>query len=220
MARACRDAGREPSEVELIAVGKTHGPDALRRAVAAGQQHLGENYAQELRDKATLMSGVHWHYIGRIQTNKARYIAPYAHRIHALTERRHAEALAARRPGQAPLACMVSVHTGGEASKGGVAPADCLARCRELSQVPGIEIVGLMTLPPFYADPDRVGPHFEQVAELAELGRRQGLRLTELSMGMTHDFEVAIRYGATWLRIGTAIFGPRGDRPWRQTDPA
>lgn len=215
MDAACIRAGRDPAEVQLVAVSKTHGPDAIRSARLGGQQHFGENYAQELRDKCARIEGAHWHYIGRIQSNKARYIAPHAYRIHALTELRHAHALAERRPTSAPLRCLVSVNTGDESSKGGVAPEICLDRCEALTAVPGIEIVGLMTLPPYDPDPERVAPHFERLAELAHRGRQRGLGLTELSMGMSHDFEVAIRYGATWVRVGTAIFGPRGDQPWR-----
>lgn len=212
---ACAAAERDPATVRLIAVSKTHGPEAIRAAQAAGQVAFGENYAQELRDKAARLDEVEWHFIGRIQTNKAKMIAPRAARIHALTEVRHAEALAAKRPEGRELQVLVSVHTGEEASKAGVPPDQVLARCRDIDAVPGVQVVGLMTLPPFYEDPDEVAPHFEQVAELAHRGRASGLALTELSMGMSHDFEVAIRYGATWIRVGTAIFGRRGQGPWR-----
>lgn len=205
---ACLAAGRDPSEVSLVAVSKTFPIEALREARDAGQLDLGESYAQELRDKAAALDGVRWHFIGRLQTNKAKYVAPVAYRIHALETVEQAEALAKRAPG--PLKCLVSVHTGDEESKGGVPPAQVLERCRALAAVPGIEVVGLMTLPPYTEDPEGAAPHFAEVAALAARGRAEGLPLTELSMGMSHDFEVAIRHGATWVRVGTAIFGARG----------
>lgn len=221
IADACASCGRDPAEVELVAVSKTHPPERIRAALDAGQLAFGENYAQELRDKADALAGatgvggapLAWHYIGRLQTNKAKYIAPHAVRVHALEAVRHAKALAKRADG--PLKCLVEVHTGDEDSKGGVPPDQVLDRCAELDAVEGIEIVGLMTLPPFKEDPEDVAPYFERVASLAEAGRARGLALDELSMGMSHDFHVAVRYGATWLRVGSAIFGERGDGAWR-----
>jgi pyridoxal phosphate enzyme (YggS family) len=205
--RACVAAGRDPSEVKLVAVTKTFGADAIRQAQAAGQVDFGESYAQELRDKARELQGVRWHFIGRLQTNKAKYVAPVAYRIHALEDVHQAEALLQRAPG--PLKALVSVNTGGEATKGGVAPADVLDRCDALHRLDGLEIVGLMTLPPYTEDPEGAAPFFEEVADLAARGRARGLPLTELSMGMSHDYEVAVRHGATWVRVGTAIFGER-----------
>ena len=204
---ACVAAGRDPSEVRLVAVSKTFPPEAIRRAQAEGQVDFGESYAQELRDKAKVIEGVRWHFIGRIQMNKAKYIAPVSWRIHALETVHQAEALLARAPG--PLKALVAVHTGGEASKSGVQPDQVLDRCAELSRLDGLQIVGLMTLPPYTEDPEDAAPFFEEVADLAARGRARGLPLTELSMGMSHDYVVAIRHGATWVRIGTAIFGER-----------
>lgn len=205
---AARRAGREPSEVGLIAVSKTHPLHALEAAWAAGARDFGESYAQELRDKAPGLPDARWHFIGRLQSNKARYIAPHAHRVHALVRRDHAEALAKRAPGR--LACLVNVNLGGEASKDGVPPDEALDAVRGLAAVEGIRIVGLMTLPPPVDAPTDAAPFFEQLAELARRGRAQGLPLDELSMGMSHDYEVAIAHGATWVRVGTAIFGARG----------
>ena len=208
LAAACTAAGRDSSEVKLIAVSKTFPAEILQSAYDAGQRHFGESYAQELRDKApALPRDAVWHYVGRLQTNKAKYVAPHAHRVHALETVAQAEALARRAPG--PLSCLVSVNVGGEASKGGVLPAEVLSRCAALHAVPGIEVVGLMTLPPPSDDPEDAAPFFAQLADLAAQGRDRGLPLHELSMGMSHDFEVAVRYGATWVRVGTAIFGPR-----------
>ena len=125
----------------------------------------------------------------------------------AALKRRQAEALAARAPGT--LRCLVSVNIAGEVTKSGVQPDDVQARCKELHGVSGIEVVGLMCLPPFRDDPEDLAPWFEELADLARRGRDAGLPLHELSMGMSHDFPVAIRYGATWVRVGTAIFGSR-----------
>lgn len=211
---ACARAGRDRKDVRLIAVSKTHPPDKIAELHALGQLQFGENYAQELRDKAPLLApDLSWHFIGQIQSNKAKYIAPHAYRVHALTEVRHAEALGAK--SEAPVRCLVSVNTGGESTKGGVPPEDALKQVERLMKVPNIEIVGLMTLPPFDLDLQTVAIHFEQLADLAHRGRVQGLPTRELSMGMSHDFEVAITYGANWVRVGTALFGTRGTGPWR-----
>ncbi len=205
---ACTAAGRDPAEVTLVAVSKTFPVPVLQAAVDAGQIHFGESYAQELRDKPpALPDHLRWHFLGRLQSNKAKYVAPVAHRIHALESVAQVEALVQRAPG--PLAGLVSVHLGDEASKGGVLPAAVLDRCAELHRIDGMDIVGLMTLPPFREDPEDMAPFFEELADLAARGRDRGLPLTELSMGMSHDFDVAIRHGATWIRVGTAIFGPR-----------
>ncbi|MFK7931087.1 MAG: YggS family pyridoxal phosphate-dependent enzyme [Myxococcota bacterium] len=209
LANACHQAGRDPADVQLIAVSKTHPAAAIEAAKASGQLHFGENYAQELRDKCRVLPqpDLRWHYIGRLQSNKAKYVAPVAYRVHALETVSHAKALAAKAPG--PLSCLVSVNLGLEDSKAGVPPDQALDRCAELAEVPGIRIVGLMALPPYDADPAKSAPHFETLANLAAHGRSHGLPLNELSMGMSHDFEVAVQYGATWIRVGTAIFGPR-----------
>jgi len=204
---ACEEAGRPTGSVQLVAVSKTFPVEAVREAQRAGQVHFGESYAQELRDKARELPGVAWHFIGRLQTNKARYVAPVAHRVHALETVEQAEALSRRL--DRPLRCLVSVNVGGEETKGGVAPPRALDRCAELSRVPNIEIVGLTCLPPWREDPEDVAPFFEELASLATDGRARGLPLHELSMGMSHDFRVAIRHGATWVRVGTAIFGER-----------
>ncbi len=204
---ACRRAGRSREEVHLVAVSKTHPLAAIEAAAHHGQVDFGESYAQELRDKGEARPDLRWHFIGRIQTNKIKYIAPRSYRIHALERLDHAQELARRAGG--PLRCLVAVNVAGEASKSGVPASEALDACRSLGAVEGIEICGLMTLPPPSEDPEASAPWFDQLATLAAAGRARGLPLTELSMGMTHDFEVAIAHGATWIRVGTAIFGPR-----------
>ena len=207
VAAACKAAGRDPSEVTLIAVSKGHPSERLALAQQDGQVDFGESYAQELRDKAAVVHGVRWHFIGRLQTNKAKFVAPLAHRVHGLTEPRQAEALVHRADG--PVYGMLAVNVAGEASKSGVPLEGALAACEVLATVEGFVLTGLMTLPPSVDDPEDTAPYFERLANLAHEGRQVGLPLDELSMGMSHDFEVAIRYGATHVRVGTSIFGPR-----------
>lgn len=212
LARACASSGRDPASVVLVAIGKTHPASAIREAYAAGQRDFGENYAQELRDKAKELSdlpGIRWHFVGRLQTNKAKYVAPVATLVHAIESVEEADALAARRPGEAPVAILASVNVADETSKGGV-PADlALDLCERLAARPGIALRGLMTLPPHEDDPSASAPHFRRLFALAEAGRARGLPLVELSMGMSHDLEVAVACGATYVRVGTAIFGSR-----------
>lgn len=204
----CAACGRDPATVHLIAVSKTQPVDAIRAAYDAGQRDFGENYAQELRDKAAVLpADIRWHFIGRLQTNKAKYVAPVAARIHAVDDPAQAVALAARASG--PLDVLVAVNVGDESTKGGVAPEAVAATVDAVSAVPGVRVVGLMCLPPPTDDPEASAPAFRCLAGLlaAEHARRPSL--VELSMGMSHDWRVAVREGATWIRVGTAIFGPR-----------
>ena len=210
---ACEAAGRDPATVHLIAVSKTFPAEAIDPLYAAGQHHFGENYAQELRDKgesfaARGVEDIIWHFIGRIQSNKIKHIAPRASYVHAVEKLTHAEALAQH--ATAPIKILLSVNIGEEESKGGVLPDEVLARCAELDAVEGIELCGLMCMPPRCEDPEDSAPFFARMAELARAGRERGLDLRELSMGMSSDFHVAVRYGATFVRVGSAIFGARG----------
>jgi len=210
VAAACRRAKREPSSVELIAVSKLQPPEAIRAAYAAGHRVFGENYAQELRDKAKALAdlrGLRWHAIGPLQTNKAKYVAQAAHAFHALDRREVAEELSRRRTGE-PLVCFLEVNVAGEASKSGVAPDAAGRLLEEVRALPGLAIAGLMAMPPLHADPEASRPAFRQ---LRALGERLGL--SELSIGSTSDFEVAIEEGATHVRVGTAIFGERARAP-------
>lgn len=213
IARACADASRAPDSVQLVAVSKKHSVQAIREAYAAGQRDFGENYAQELRAKAQALADLldlRWHFIGRLQTNKAKYVAPVSYRVHAIDALKQGEALASR--ATSPVSCLVAVHSG-DPSKGGVDPEEALDLCRGLHSTPGVRLRGLMTLPPWTEDPADAAPFFAHLGSLATEGRAQGLPLDELSMGMTHDYRTAIAHGATWVRIGTAIFGPREETP-------
>ena len=198
-----------PQGVDLIAVSKTHPTQAIEDAYAGGQRHFGESYAQELRDKApALPSDIHWHFIGKIQRNKLKYIAPHAYRVHGLTKLNQAEELVKRAPG--PVSGLINVNLGREASKVGVFPEDVLSLAASLHQVDGFQLCGLMCIPPFTEVPEDVAPWFEELADLAARGRAAGLPLTELSMGMSRDWKVAVAHGARWIRVGTALFGARG----------
>jgi len=215
LTEACRQAGRDLRDVHLIAVSKTFPASDIRLAVEQGQINFGENYAQELRDKTRelqqpLFASLRWHFIGRLQSNKIKTIAPHAYRVHAVENLRHAQTIA--RLASKPIGCLVAVNVGREPNKGGVLPEHALALCKEIAGLEGVELKGLMSIPPQREDPEESAPFFQEIADLAARGRQEELALTELSMGMSHDFHVAIRHGATWIRVGTAIFGPRAGR--------
>lgn len=203
---AAARVGRDPATVTLIAVSKRQPTSAIREAYALGVRDFGENYAQELRDKAAELAdleGLRWHAIGPLQTNKARYVADVAHAFHALDRNAVAEALVRRR-GERPLEVFLEVNLAGEASKGGVPPEALEALHQEIAAHPTLQIRGLMSLPPLGDDAEAARPHFRQLVQLA---KERGL--TALSMGTTADFEVAIEEGATHVRVGTALFGAR-----------
>jgi pyridoxal phosphate enzyme (YggS family) len=202
MASACERAGRDPGAVTLVAVTKYADLDAVARLVAAGVADLGENQAQQLRDRAPSFPGVRWHAIGPLQTNKVRYVARHAHAFHALDRREVAEALSGRRlsEGLTPLPCYVQVNLAGESTKYGVEPHEVGSLLVAAGELPGISVVGLMAMPPLAADPDESRPWFRQLAGLA---RDHGL--AGLSMGTSADFEVAIEEGATVVRVGSSL---------------
>jgi pyridoxal phosphate enzyme (YggS family) len=192
--------------VELVAVSKLQPPELIRAAYAAGQRHFGENYAQELRDKAQALAdlpGIRWHALGHLQVNKCKYVARSAHAFHALDRLEVAQELGRRRTGNS-LACFLEVNLGDEASKEGIGTADLPTLLAATRAVPQLEVLGLMALPPLGPSAEDSRPHFRALRALA-----QAYGLPQLSMGTTHDFEVAIEEGATLVRVGEAIFGPR-----------
>jgi len=211
VAQACLDAGRDPSEVSILGACKTMPVERIREALDAGQILLAENRAQELRDKAPLLAAHDpsplWHFIGRLQRNKVKYVVRWASLIHTVDSLALAEEIARRAP--SPMGILIQVNAGGDAAKGGVAPADALDLCRTAHGLEGISVEGLMTMPPMTEDPEDCAPFFAEVADLAARGRADGLPLNTVSMGMSRDHRVAIREGATIIRLGTAIFGPR-----------
>jgi pyridoxal phosphate enzyme (YggS family) len=207
IARACRDAGRDPASVTLLAVSKTFDAEAIEPVIAAGQRVFGENRVQEAKAKWPALlarhAGLALHLIGTLQSNKAREAVALFDAIHSVDRASLAQALGKEiaRQERNPL-LFVEINTGEEAQKGGVLPAEVdgfLAACREQY---GLTISGLMCIPPFDEPP---APHFALTAKIA---RRNGLSL--LSMGMSSDFPTAIALGATHVRVGTAIFGSRG----------
>ena len=211
---AARCAGRDPAEIRLVAVTKTVGPGRLQEAVAAGQVLFGENYVQEAKTKiASLGPGLTWHFIGHLQSNKARVAVKLFDLIHSVDRLSLAQALeqAAGRLGKVQN-ILLQVNLAGEESKSGIAPENAQALLRDISKMPHLKVMGLMTMPPWFDEPERVRPHLKELRELRDRLRRLSLvegDLPELSMGMTGDFEVAVAEGATLVRIGTAIFGRR-----------
>lgn len=206
VAEAGRRAGRTPQSVEVLAVSKLQPLEALREAYASGVRAFGENYAQELRDKAEALRdcpGIRWHAIGTLQTNKAKYVAKSAHVFHALDRSALAEELARRRSG-APLEVYLEVNLGGEATKSGLPPEAVGQLLKQVQSLPQLQAVGLMCLPPYSEDPEASRPYFRRLRELAGVHHLAGL-----SMGTSQDFAVAVQEGATVVRVGTALFGPR-----------
>ena len=211
VATACTEAGRDPLEVRILGACKTKPVELIRQALNAGQTLLAENRAQELRDKAPLLAShspaPEWHFIGRLQKNKVKYVVPWAQIIHTVDNIDLGRAISSRAPGN--IGVLVQVNTGADANKGGVAPKDAIDLAKELQQLENITARGFMTLPPMTEDPEDCAPFFAEVNDLAERGRADGLQTDILSMGMSRDYRVAIREGSTVVRIGTAIFGAR-----------
>ncbi|MDP2315990.1 MAG: YggS family pyridoxal phosphate-dependent enzyme [Pseudomonadota bacterium] len=202
-------AGRPVESVRLVAVSKLQPVASILEAVAAGQVDFGENYAQELRDKAeTVTAPVRWHFIGSLQRNKVKHVVGRATLVHDVDSLALAEEIG-KRSGPTPTGVLLGVNIGEEPQKSGVLPADALALAESVARLPGVTLRGLMCIPPAVEDPDAAGPYFAALADLAARGRAAGLPLDELSMGMSHDYAVAIRHGATLVRVGTAIFGAR-----------
>jgi pyridoxal phosphate enzyme (YggS family) len=210
VARACARAGRSPDHVLIIAVSKTVDVERVRMAVAAGVAALGENRVQEARGKIEALGRpVPWHLIGSLQTNKAKDAARLFDWIHSVDRLELARELS-RRAGDRVLDVLLQVNLGDEPQKGGVAPAEVKRLSEAVVGLPGLRLRGLMAIPPVAPSPEQTRPHFRRLREL-----RDELGLEHLSMGMSADFEVAIEEGATMVRVGTAIFGPRAPRPSR-----
>ena len=210
LAAAARRAGRDPAGIELVAVSKTQPAEAVREAWEAGQRLFGENYAQELRDKAEALAdleGLRFHFIGRLQRNKARYVAPVAAMLESLDGLELARELDKRAAAAGRiLPALVEVNLG-EEQKGGVPAAGLGGFLEQVGALPALRVEGLMCIPPFSEDPESSRPWFVRMRALAA---EHGLKV--LSMGMSTDFEVAIEEGATHVRVGTAIFGARPQR--------
>ena len=210
---AAKAAGRDPSTVRLLAVSKTKPSGAVREAYAAGVRDVGENYLQEALAKQQELSDLAliWHFIGPIQSNKTRPIAEHFDWVHSVDRLKIAQRLCEQRPaGLAPLNVCLQVNVSGEASKSGCEPADLPALAHAVCALPGLRLRGLMAIP--QPTDDRASQE-AAFARLRELQEGLGLDLDTLSMGMSHDLEAAIAQGATWVRIGTALFGARDYGP-------
>lgn len=209
---ACNRAGRGPDQVQIIAVAKTKPAEAILAVRECGMMEIGENYVQELVEKhRAIGDAVRWHFIGHLQRNKVKYIAPFVRMIHGVDSLRLAEEInrqAAQHGRVIPV--LLQVNTSGEESKFGVEPSGALGLAEGMLRLPNIQLQGLMTLAAFLDDPESVRPMFRQLHHTHDqLQQHTGHPLPHLSMGMTNDFEVAIEEGATLVRIGTAIFGER-----------
>jgi hypothetical protein len=208
---AASRVGRQASSVTLVAVSKAMPLDVIREGVEAGITILGENRVQEARDKIAAPPHVaRWHLVGHLQTNKAKLAIQLFELIHSLDSLKLAQIL--DRLGQElakPMRCLIEVNLGGEQSKSGMTEDGVRPLLEGAAGLRRLRIEGLMAIPPFLPDPEQIRPYFRRLRTLRDKLRDEGFALDELSMGMTHDFEVAIEEGATLVRIGTAIFGPR-----------
>jgi len=215
IAAACRRAGRQPDEVRLIAISKTVSAERIREAYEAGLRDFGENRVQEAAAKRPALSDLTatWHLVGHLQSNKATPARELFHWIHSIDSARLAERLdKVTACSGDKLRVLIEVNLGGEESKSGVSESAVPALAEALSAFGTLEVRGLMAVPPFFEDPAQVRPYLRRLRELAaDISKRNLPRVTmqELSMGMSHDFEVAIEEGATMVRVGTAIFGAR-----------
>jgi len=215
MAAACRRAGRAPGSIKLVAVSKTVPSPLIRRAYEAGVYDFGENRVQEAAEKRAALSDLTavWHLIGHLQTNKAQRARELFHWVHSVDSIRVAQKLdrgARHREDRLPV--LIQVRSGDEPTKSGVQESEVLRLAEQVSSLSTLELRGLMVLPPYSEDAERVRPSFRRLRELARAVESAGLpnvAMRELSMGMSHDFEVAIEEGATIIRVGTAIFGER-----------
>lgn len=210
--RAAQAAGRSPAGVKLIAVSKTKPAEAIREAYAAGQRAFGENYAQELSAKAEALADladIEWHFIGHLQTNKAKVAAKCAHVVHTIDSAALARELGKRagKERSSPLSVLIEVNLGGEPQKAGATPSEIAEVMASVRAQPSLALCGLMTVPPA-GDLDAARRTFETLALLRNLHGGAAV-LPELSMGMSEDLEVAIACGASYVRVGRAIFGER-----------
>ncbi len=216
MAAAAHEAGRAPESVQLLAVSKTFGADAVLEAMQAGQTLFGENYLQEAIDKivavaaAAPQTALQWHFIGPIQSNKTRPIAEHFDWVHTLEREKIAQRLSQQRPSTlAPLNVCLQVNISGEASKSGVAPAELRELAQQVAALPNLRLRGLMALPEPAAEFEQQRVAFRALRLLYEQLQADGLALDTLSMGMSGDMRAAIVEGATMVRVGSAIFGSR-----------
>lgn len=219
IAAAAEAAGRRPSDVLLIGVSKTHPPELAQRLVSLGVEDLGENRVGELVAKRDRVRGARWHLVGRLQSRKAREVVGRQVLVHSLDRRSLADALSRRAAAQSAVQrVLIQVNVGDDPAKGGCEVDEALDLVAYARDLPHLAVEGLMTMPPLAADGadpvESARPHFATLRRLRDEARVRWPEVIHLSMGMTADLEAAIHEGATMVRIGTALFGPRGHRPW------
>ena len=212
IAAAAIAAGRDPASAGLLAVSKTFGAEAVIAARAAGQRAFGESYVQEAVEKIATVAdpGIEWHFIGPVQSNKTRLVAEHFDWVHSVSSLRIARRLSEQRPAsRGPMSICLQVNVSGEASKAGVSEAELPALASEVATLPGLRLRGLMCIPaPAEGFAAQRAP-FAELARMLQRLRGAGMDVDTLSMGMSDDLEAAIAEGATWVRVGTAIFGSR-----------
>ncbi|MGQ0793198.1 MAG: YggS family pyridoxal phosphate-dependent enzyme [Deltaproteobacteria bacterium] len=211
--QAAQRAGRAANEITLVAVSKGVSAESIAEAARHGSEAFGENYAQELRAKQTLLEReqVGWHFIGRLQRNKVKYVVGRVKLIHSLADFEVAVEISRRaeKLGRGRVPVLVEINIAGDVSKDGIAPGEADGFVGALGQLPMIEPRGFMAMPPFSEDAEASRGHFRRLRALRDSLREKFRDLSELSMGMSGDFEVAIEEGATMVRVGSAIFGAR-----------
>ncbi|MBF0444489.1 MAG: YggS family pyridoxal phosphate-dependent enzyme [Magnetococcales bacterium] len=218
---ACEKSGRNADSVRLVAVSKTKPASAVLSALAEGQGLFGENRVQEAREKIPLVAaggdaqgrdGIEWHLIGPLQRNKVKIAVKLFAMVHSVDSVSLAQELSSRALTIRPLPILIQVNIGGEVQKNGLPPGDTIDAISQMAAFDGVQIKGLMTVPPATQDPQGARPYFKELAELAATIKRlqiPGVEMTELSMGMSHDYTVAVEEGATLVRVGSALFGSR-----------
>ncbi len=215
IAAAAEKAGRDPAEVSIIAAAKTQPPERLKQAIEAGVNTLGENRVQEAQTHMKSLAGVNviWHCIGHLQRNKAREALSLFAMIHSLDSLRLAHKIEEEAKTQGKkISALLQINISGEETKGGFSECNLEEILGELNRLEMIELQGLMTMPPFFDDPEKARPFFRRLAELKEAANQGGwyrAPLEQLSMGMSGDYQVAVEEGATLVRLGTVLFGPR-----------
>jgi hypothetical protein len=209
--RAARRAGRDPKSIRLVAVSKTVDTGRIREAIDAGVSILGENYVQEAQRKIEEIGHpVSWHFIGHLQTNKAKAAVRLFDAVHSVDSPALAEELNRRaEQGGRVLPVLIEVNLSGESTKFGADEERVWTLAQKILDLKHLSLQGLMTMPPYFEEPEMSRPYFVRLRDLRDRMVREGIPLKELSMGMSNDFEIAIEEGATYVRVGTAIFGPR-----------
>ena len=211
ISRAAARAGRRVEDIKLVAITKTVDLDMIREAIEAGVRVFGENYLQEAREKIAIIGhGVEWHMTGHLQRNKARDAVNLFDMVQTIDSLELAQELDKRaRSAGKIISGLIEMNIGGEGSKSGIGEDELIPLLDSIRVLNNLTIQGLMTIPPYFDDIEKVRPYFKRLRDLRDAANNEGYSLKELSMGMSHDFEIAVEEGATMVRIGTAIFGER-----------